>query len=107
MNLFEFIQYKKLGHTKKESFVLNDNVKTTIEKILIKEKDIETFKRKFKNASIIIKGNDEKIFNNLNKAFTNTIEKVLDLEKDFAFNYQFSAETGVLIPYHGSKKIIV
>lgn len=104
MNLYEFIQYKKLGHTERKSFTIDSRKISLMERVLIKEESFENFKINLKNFSFIVKGNDEETINYLNKSTKTTIKKILDYKKGFPFNYQFSSVLGVLFPYYGSKK---
>lgn len=104
MNLYEFIQYKKLGHTERKSFTIDSRKISLMERVLIEEESFENFKINLKNFSFIVKGNDEETIDYLNKSTKTTIKKMLDYKKGFPFNYQFSSVLGVLFPYYGSKK---
>lgn len=104
MNLYEFIQFKKLGHTERKSYPIKGNKITLLKKLLIKEKDFQTFKLNLKNFAFIIKGNDKKTIDNINSATETTLKMMLDFKDGFPFNYQYGQEKGVLFPYHGSKK---
>lgn len=104
MNLYQFIQFEKLGHIERESFPIDLKKINLFRRILIKEKDFEIFKLNFKNYAFIVKGNDKKTIDNVNLSTESTLKKMLDYKKGFPFNYQFGQEKGTLIPYYGSKK---